>query len=322
MEFIEHTITDGLAFGLPLFIIAAGGIFSEKSGVTNLALEGFQGFGAFCGALVATLVSEFMGLSSTLVIVLSILAAMIGGALFAGIHALLCIKYRSNQVISGVVINILAVALTTFLTTQVNSSLQGNASNKFTLDVLPRFTVPGISEVPILGAFFTDIYPYEILILILAAVVFYVMYYTRFGMHLRACGENPQSLDAAGGNVIRVRYRAVFLSGALSGIGGICIAYSILSMFSPSIYMGFGYLAIAAMIFGNWEVLPTLLVCIFFGMARAGGYQLCLKMGLASIYTDLFMILPYVLTLFLLVFFSKKNHPPKAAGEPYDQGKR
>jgi simple sugar transport system permease protein len=105
-------------------------------------------------------------------------------------------------------------------------------------------------------------------------------------------------------------------------VGGICFAYSISANFSPSIYMGYGYLAISAMIFGNWNILPTAAVCMFFGLAKSGGYQLCLYMGLPSNYSDIFMMLPYVLTLILLVFFSKKNHPPKAAGEVYDKGKR
>ena len=153
-------------------------------------------------------------------------------------------------------------------------------------------------------------------------VAWYLMYKTRFGMHLRACGENPQAVDAAGGNVARTRFLAVMLSGALSGVGGICFAYSISANFSPSIYMGYGYLAISAMIFGNWNILPTAAVCLFFGLAKSGGYQLCLHMGLPSNYSDIFMMLPYVLTLILLVFFSKKNHPPKAAGEVYDKGKR
>ena len=141
-------------------------------------------------------------------------------------------------------------------------------------------------------------------------------------MRLRACGENPQAVDAAGANVVRIRWVAVIISGALSGIGGICFAYSLIGNFSPSIYQGFGYLAIAAMIFGNWNIGPTMLACLVFGLAKSGGLQLCIAAGLPSNYTDLFLMLPYVLTLLLLVFFSKKNHPPKAAGEPWDKSKR
>ncbi|MDR1193260.1 MAG: ABC transporter permease, partial [Peptococcaceae bacterium] len=139
---------------------------------------------------------------------------------------------------------------------------------------------------------------------------------------LRACGENPHSLDAAGGDVGRVRVSAVMICGALSGLGGIFLAYSISANYSPNIYMGYGYLSIAALIFGNWKILPTFAVCLFFGFAKSAGYQLCLALGMPSNYTDLLLILPYVLTLLLLVFFSKHNHPPRAVGEIFDKGKR
>ena len=322
MTYINSMITDGLAFGIPLFIMAIGAIYSEKSGITNLAVEGFQGVGAFCGALFATLLGNFTGLGSQTILYLAMAMAFVGGAVYAMLHALLCIRFRADQTISGVVINILAVALTTFLTSQINGILYGNASNKFMLGVSNRFTVPGISEIPILGAIFTSVYPFEIIILVLAVYLWYLMYRSKFGMRLRACGENPQAVDAAGGDVARTRFISVMISGGLSGIGGMCFAYSIMSMFSPSIYLGYGYLAIAAMIFGNWNIIPTFFVCVFFGLARSGGNQLCLRMGLASIYTDLFMMVPYILTLVLLMFFSKRNHPPRAVGEVYDKGKR
>ncbi|MBU5626579.1 ABC transporter permease [Oscillibacter sp. MSJ-2] len=320
---MDKVFIDGLSFAAPLFVMAMGGIYSEKSGITNLAVEGFQGFGAFVGALIAVLLMPILGDGSQGVIYIAMLAAFIGGGLYACIHALLCIKFRANQVISGVVVNILAVALTTFLTSTVNKALTGGqSSNKFILGVSDRFTIPVLSDIPVLGALFQNMYPFEFVILGLAILAWYLMYKTRFGMHLRACGENPQAVDAAGGNVGRTRFLAVMISGALSGVGGICYAYSISANFSPNIYMGYGYLAIAAMIFGNWNILPTAAVCLFFGLAKSGGYQLCLSMGLSSNYSDLFMMLPYILTLILLTFFSKKNHPPKAAGEVYDKGKR
>ncbi|MCI2056965.1 MAG: ABC transporter permease [Oscillibacter sp.] len=319
---MDKVFIDGLSFAAPLFIMAMGAIYSEKSGITNLAVEGFQGFGAFVGALTAILLMPVLGDGSQAVIYIAMLAAFVGGGIYACLHALLCIKFRANQVISGVVINILAVALTTFLTSTINKSLNGDASNKFVLGVFNRYTIPGLSQIPVIGALFRNMYPFEFIMIVVAIVAWYLMYRTRFGMRMRACGENPQAVDAAGGNVDRTRFISVMISGALSGVGGICFAYSISANFSPSIYMGYGYLAIAAMIFGNWNILPTGAVCLFFGLAKAGGYQLCLSMGLPSNYSDLFMMLPYVLTLILLVFFSKRNHPPKAAGEPYDKGKR
>ena len=129
-------------------------------------------------------------------------------------------------------------------------------------------------------------------------------------------------MDAAGVEVGRIRFIAVMVSGALSGLGGICFAYSISANFSPNIYMGYGYLAIAALIFGNWKILPALGACLLFGFAKSGGYRIVQLMELPSAYSDLIMILPYVLTLLLLIFFSKSNRAPRALGEIYDKGKR
>ncbi len=319
---MEKVFIDGLSFALPLLIMAVGAIYSEKSGVTNLAVEGFQGVGAFVGALFAILLIPHMGNGNQAVIYLAMLAAAIGAGLYACLHALLCIKFHADQVISGVVINILAVALTTFFTSAANTAINGTASNKFILGVSNRFSIPGLSKIPWIGGFFTNMYPFEIIIIVLVIFFWYLMNKTRYGMSLRACGENPQAVDAAGGDVIKTRWIAVIISGALSGIGGMCFAYSLLANFSPSIYQGYGYLAIAAMIFGNWNIGSTALVCLIFGLAKSGGYQLCIAMGLPSNYSDLFLMLPYVLTMLLLIFFSKKNHPPKAAGQPWDKGKR
>ncbi len=313
---------DGLSFALPLLIMAVGAIYSEKSGVTNLAVEGFQGFGAFIGSLIAILLMPVMGEGNQAIIYIAMLGAAAGGGLYACLHALLCIRFRANQVISGVVVNILAVALTTFLTSEANQAINKTASNKFILGVSMRFSVPYLSDIPWIGGIFKNLYPFEIIIIALVLFFAYLMYRTKYGMMLRACGENPQAVDAAGGDVEKVRWIAVIISGALSGIGGICFAYSLLANFSPSIYLGYGYLAIAAMIFGNWNIGTTTLVCLIFGLARSGGYQLCIAMGLSSNYSDLFLMLPYVLTMLLLIFFSKKNHPPKAAGEAWDKGKR
>lgn len=319
---MNTVIIDGLSFALPLFIMAIGGIYSEKSGITNLAIEGLQGFGAFTGALAAVLVAGSFSGNSVMPFYIAMLFAVIGGTLFSLIHALLCIRFKANMVISGVVINILAMAMTSFLTKQINAAVFGAASDKFVLGVSSRLTVPVISKIPVLGAVFSNIYPFEIVIVVVALIAWFVMYRTRFGMHLRACGDNPHAVDAAGIEVGKVRLVAVMVSGALSGLGGICFAYSISANFSNNIYVGYGYLAIAAMIFGNWKILPTLGACLLFGLARSGGYRIVQIMEMPSSYQDLVMILPYVLTLLLLVFFSKHNRVPRALGEIYDKGSR
>lgn len=297
---------NGLAFVLPLLVMALSGIYCERSGVTNLAVEGFQGFGAFVGAFVAVLLQRSMGASNVPYYV-AIVMSFVGGSIFALLHALLCIKYKANQVISGVVINIFAMAMTAYLTKHLNAAVFEQASDKLILNVAPK----------VFG-----FYTFEPIIVVVVIVAWFVMYKTRFGLYLRACGDNPQAVDAAGMDVAKIRYIAVAISGGFAGIGGICYAYSISSNFSANIYSGYGYLAIAALIFGNWNILPTLGACLLFGFARSFGYQLVMIAGLPSAYQDLIMILPYVLTLIMLIFFSKKNHAPKALGMAYDKGGR
>ncbi|MGN0168859.1 MAG: ABC transporter permease [Acetatifactor sp.] len=319
---MDIIIIDGLSFALPLFIMAIGGIYCEKSGVTMLAVEGLQGFGAFTGALMAVIVAGNFAGGSPIPFYIAMLFAVVGGSLFALLHALLCLKFKANQVISGVVVNIMAMALTAYLTKLLNRVVFGATSDKFVLTVSARFTVPGLSKIPVLGAAFTNVYPFEIVIIVVAFLAWFVMYKTRFGMHLRACGDNPHAVDAAGREVNKIRLAAIMICGALSGLGGICFAYSISANFSSSIYVGYGYLAIAALIFGNWRILPTLGACLLFGFARSGGYRLVQVLQMPSSYQDLVMILPYVLTLLLLVFFSRQNGSPRALGEIYDKGAR
>lgn len=320
---MDRLIIDGMQFALPLFIMAIGGIYCERSGITNLALEGFQGFGAFFGAMTLA----FLGLVNPGLVAsggffIAVLFAMLGAALFSMLHALLSVKFKANQVISGVVMNILAISLTEFLTRQINMGVFGGPSNKFLLGVLPKITIPGLSSIPVLGAFFKEIYPFQFLIVLLAALMTVIFYKTRFGLRLRALGDNPSAADSQGVDVAKIRYQAVAISGALSGLAGISFAYSISASFSPAIFMGYGYLSIAAYIFGNWEILPTLGAALLFGFARSGGYELAKSLEMDAAFTDIAMTLPYVLTLLLLLFFSKTNRAPRALGEPFDKGKR
>ena len=319
---LQTILTDGRSFALPLLIMAIGGIFSERSGVTMLSLEGLQGFGSFVGAVVVVLSRPSLGESSAALVYLAMLGAMIGGMLFSLIHALLCVVFKAMQTISGVVVNILAVALTTFFTSIINAALTGDPSNKFSLGISTRFDIPGLSSIPLLGGLFKSVYPFEIVILCFALLAWYFLYRTRFGLRLRACGENPHSLDAAGGSVNKTRFVSVLICGALSGLGGIAFCYSISANFSPSSYMGYGYLAIAGLIFGNWNILSTMGACLFFGFAKSAGHQLCLLLGISSSLNDLLQIIPYVLTLLMLVFFSKHNRAPRAIGEAFDKGRR
>lgn len=186
---MDIVIIDGLSFALPLFIMAIGGIYCEKSGVTMLAVEGLQGFGAFIGAFVAVAIAGNFAGDSPAPFYIALIMAAVGGSLFALIHAMLCLKFKANQVISGVVVNILAMALTAYLTKLFNRVVFGATSDKFVLTVSSRITIPGISKIPVLGAVFTNLYPFELVIVVVAFVAWFVMYKTRFGMHLRACGD-------------------------------------------------------------------------------------------------------------------------------------
>jgi simple sugar transport system permease protein len=302
--------------------MAIGGIYCEKSGVTMLAIEGLQGFGAFFGAFFAVLVTDVFNGSGASAFYVAMLFSIIGGGLFALIHAVLCLKFRANQVISGVVVNILSMSLTAYFTKMLNKMLFDRASNKFTLTVTGRFTVPVLSDIPVIGYIFTEMYVFEVVIVVVALLAWLIMYRTRYGMRLRACGDNPHAVDAAGIEVKKTRLIAVIICGALSGLGGLCFAYSISASFSNLIYLGYGYLSIAALIFGNWRIMPTLGACMLFGFARSSGYRLVQFLEMPSSYQDLVMILPYVLTLLLLIFFSKQNGAPKALGEIYDKEKR
>lgn len=319
---MKSLLVDGLAFALPLFIIAIAGIYSERSGIINLALEGIQGAGAFVGALAVILFSAYMNVNPAALPYLALLFAAIGGLIAAFIHALLCVRFKANHIISSVVVNILAMSTTVFLTKQINAVVFSKPSDKFVLSVFPRFTIPALSKIPLLGYVFTDVYVFLPVIIVLASIMYVLLYKTPYGMHLRACGENPHAVDACGVSVSRTRFTAVLVSGALAGLGGICFAYLNSASFSPSIYLGNGYLAIAALIFGNWRITPTFGACLFFGLARSGGYLLSQYLAMPSSFSDLVMILPYVLTLFLLVLFSKNSRAPKALGDIYDKGKR
>ncbi|MEG1791826.1 MAG: ABC transporter permease [Clostridia bacterium] len=323
---MDSILTDMLSFGLPLFIIAIGGIFSERSGITNLALEGFMGFGAFFGALVAVLITG-KGVQSTEAMYVAIIAAAIGGALFALLHAFLCVIMKADMVISGVVMNILATALTAFLVPTINEKLfHASADGKFRIGIAGRFSIPGLSEIPYLGGLFSNIYTFEIIIVVIAVFCWLVLYKTRFGMRLRACGEFPQAADAAGINVTRIRFSAVMISGALSGIGGMCFAYSLSSQFAAYLFfVGYGYLSIAALIFGNWKILPTFGACMLFAFVKSSANYISSIEGFhitSTVNTTLFAALPYAITLLVLIFFSKKNRAPRALGEIYDKGKR
>lgn len=318
---IDKLMTDGLSFALPLFVMAIGGIYSERSGVTMLSIEGFQGFGAFTGAITVVILRNVLGFSPGWLIYVATLAAILGGMLIGLLNAFMVMKLRAKMTIAGVVINILAVALTSFLSSVITGAVTGQATNKIQLGVAPRYTIPYLSKIPFIGGLFQNMYPFAFIIIVVGILAWYVLYKTRYGLRLRAAGDNPHSLDAAGVDVEKIRYSAVILAGAFAGLGGMAFTYTVAN-FSPSSYVGYGFLAIAALIFGNWNIVTTFWTSMFFGFSRSFSDQLVNELGLSSNYSDLFSIMPYLLTLIVLIFFSKYNKPPRALGEHFDKGKR
>lgn len=303
-----------IAFTVPLLITALGGLFSERSGVVNIGLEGLMVVGFFTGALVIAKLEVFM---PEVAVWVGLVAALIAGALFSLLHAFACINLNANQVISGTAINMIAGALTVYLARNITGS-----GNIHIIHGMVRHNIPVLSELPILGKlFFTQTYATTWLVLVLLLISWFVLYKTAFGLRLRACGEHPQAADSAGINVYRIRYIAVMISGAFAGLGGAIILVTYSGEFNGSV-AGLGFLALAALIFGQWKPFGILGATFFFGFASTIANVSQVIPALAKIPGIWLKNFPYLVTLIVLVIFSKSSQAPRAAGEPYDKGKR
>jgi general nucleoside transport system permease protein len=297
---------------IPLLITALGGLFSERSGVVNIGLEGLMVIGFFTSAIVIKGLENSM---PGLAIPLGLLAAMIGGAIFSLLHAFASINLNANQVISGTAINMMAGALTVYLARTITGS--GNIQIR---SGILRLDIPGLSKIPILGPlFFTQTYWTTWLVLLIVAISWFMLYKTAFGLRLRACGEHPSSAASAGVNVYRMRYIGVLISGAFAGLGGGAILVTYSGEFNGTV-AGLGFLSLAALIFGQWKPLGVLGATFFFGFARTIANVSQVVPELAVIPPLILKIFPYVVTLLALVLFSKLSQAPKAAGQPYFPG--
>lgn len=314
---------------VPLALVAMGGLYSERSGVVNIALEGIMMFGAFIGILVLHNLQD-KGIDGQHILFLAVLIGGIAGMLFSALHAFASITMKSNQTISGTALNMLALALAFF----VGRALSAAGTEEITFRDSYRINeIPLLKHIPFIGNILFDrIYLITLFGIILFIVMAIIAYKTKFGLRMRACGENPQAADAAGINVKRVRYTAVLISGLLAGIGGVLLIIPTTTSFKANVY-GFGFLALAVLISGQWNPLRVLIFALFFGLLRS------LSNGIAFIEADvqnipflynliralpkdILEMLPYVVTLVVLGLTSVKSRAPKAAGEPYDQGKR
>jgi len=280
-----------LRLATPLIWAALGGMFSERSGVINIALEGIMLAGAFTAASVTYYVGNpWLGLA----------AGIAAGVSIAAIHAVACIRFNANQVVSGMAINILMVGIPAFL---------GGA---FFASTGSTPQIPKEQLIP-----WTPV----ILAILMVPVTWYVLYRTPFGLRLRAVGEKPEAADAAGVSVKWMRYSAVLISGALAGVGGAYLSIGQSSLFTRNMTSGRGFIALAALIFGKWRPVQTMLACLLFGFTEAVSIQLQgvrLPSG-EDIPNQFIQIIPYVLTIVVLAGFIGQSRAPRALGLPYQK---
>jgi len=298
-------IASTIRLATPLVLAALGGLFSERSGVINIALEGKMLAGAFTAAAVTYAADNKLGMGSASPWI-GLLAGMIAGLFIAVIYAVSCIKFKAEQVVSGAAINILMFGVPGFLSGAF--FLSSGSTPQLPKDhLLPQS--PLIIAIVILG---------------LVALIWYVLYKTPFGLRLRSVGENPEAADAAGVSVSRIRYSGVLLAGMLTGIGGAYLSIGQSSLFTRNMTAGRGFIALAALIFGKWRPVQTLLACLLFGFTEAVSIQMQGVFKLPSgedIPVQFIQMVPYVLTIVVLAGFIGSSRPPRALGIPYQKEK-
>lgn len=319
MNDVNFIVQQTMSFAIPLLIVALAGMFSERSGVINISLEGTMIMGAFSGTLVFYLMQQNNTLSGYPLLFLAMLVSIIVGMIFASFHAFASINMNADQTISGTALNLFAPALAIFAARSIIGVQQISYSYPFLIT-----SVPVLGNIPIIGPlFFQNTYLTTFIGIFILLAAQFVLYRTKFGLRLRSAGENPQATDSAGVNVRKIRYAGVLISGALAGLGGLIYTLPISTTFNGTV-SGYGFLAIAVLIFGQWKPKNILLAAGFFGILQAisfsySGIAFFKNLGVPQI---VYYLLPYLATLMVLVFTSKKSQAPKALGEPFDKGKR
>jgi len=303
-------------FMIPLMIVALGGLFSEKSGIVNIALEGKMIMGAFTGILFITTFQE--RIPGQPVLVLGLLVAMGTGMLVSLFHAFASINLKASQIISGTAINMFAPAFAVYVSRFVTGTQNVHFRNEFRIE-----SVPLLGRIPFLGPMlFQRTYFTTFLGFIILAIAAFVLYRTKFGLRLRACGEHPQAADSVGVSVAKMRYSGVLISGALAGIGGVIWVVPITTVFAGAVN-GYGFLALAVLIFAGWRPVRIMFAAFFFGLMQTVSFSYSVIPFLPNaIPGHFYRMIPFVMTLVVLAFTSKNTMAPKAAGQPYDKGGR
>lgn len=315
-DILQSIIPPALFFAAPLIFTAMGGVFSERSGVVNIGLEGLMIMGAFVGIVFnLTFVSTLGSMTPWI----SILVAMFVGMIFSLLHAVASISFRADQVVSGVAINFLALGIGIFLTKQWYGKGQ---TDSVSMPFYPS-GIPGLSQIPVVGPlFFSGIYVTSYLAIIVAVISWLVLYKTAFGLRLRSVGEHPMAADTNGINVYKMRYIAVMISGAMGGLGGSIFALTIVHNFSNTTILGQGFMSLAAVIFGKWHPLGAMGAALFFGFAQSLSVVSSGIPLLQDIPSIFLLIAPYVLTILALAGFIGRAEAPAANGQPYIKGSR
>ncbi len=285
----------------PILITAIGGMICEKSGVVNIALEGLMAIGA-CTAAAAHVLMEGSGMNHSLSLFLALAMGLAAGGLFSLIHAVAAINLNADQTISGTGINLLANGVTIFASQILFSA---DRTREFRMGM----------QTDALG-----IYPTAYIALVVVILSWFILYKLPFGMHLRACGEHPGAAESVGINVKRMRYWAVVASGVLAGLAGGCVVLTQTIQYTSNTINGRGFIALAAVSFGRWSPLGVTGAALLFGTAQAFSIIANNIPALRVLPTEVFNILPYVVTLAALVLFSGKNYAPRSAGLPYEKG--
>lgn len=320
-ETLQQILRLSLFVAIPLLVVALAGLFSERSGVTNIALEGIMVIGAFTSAYFMGVIYEKTGLDGNPLFFIGMAIAIIFGIIFSLLHAYASVSMKANQIISGTALNLFAPAFAIFIAQAITGySKVSYPSNSFFL----RTTF--LSDLPILGPImFTKTWMSVYVGFFLLIVAYIVLYKTRFGLRLRSCGEYPQASDAAGINVKKMRYIGVIISGGLAGLGGLFYIVPITGAYDANYAVyGYGFLALAVLISGQWKPFRILLIALLFGfVSRIASMTVLIPfIDNMDLPTEILFALPYFVTLIVLAFTSKNSQAPKAVGEPYDPGKR
>lgn len=319
MDILFLVFQQTMFFSIPLLIVALGGVFTERSGVTNIALDGMMIMGAFTSIFFINQMQDTM--SGQLLLIIAIIIATVTGMVFSLFHAYASVNLKADQIISGTALNLFAPAFAIFVARMIqdNGVQQINFNNTFRISSLPV-----LGDIPLIGGlFFRNAYITTYIgfaILILSVIV---LYRTRFGLRLRACGEHPHAADSVGINVYKMRYAGVMISGALAGLGGLVFVIPTSTNFNATV-SGYGFLALAVMIFGQWKPLRVLFAAFFFGLMKtiASAYSVIPFLATSAIPSDIYKMVPFIATLIVLAFSSKSSQAPKAVAIPYDKGSR